>query len=85
MFSAIAGIVANVVEGVASNAITNKMDADKPEIITELEKMRGVMTVSIYRCKRCGAFIGQYTDCCDYFRPRYCSNCGAKVVKHGER
>lgn len=52
-----------------------------PVETTELETMRGVMRVSFYRCKRCGAFIGQYTDICDYFRPRYCSNCGAKVVK----
>ena len=31
-------------------------------------------------CCDCGAFVTQYTDATTYHKPRYCPNCGRKVV-----
>lgn len=33
----------------------------------------------VWRCD-CGAFMTQYTDATTYYKPRFCPNCGAKVV-----
>ena len=33
----------------------------------------------VWRCD-CGAFMTQYTDATTYHKPRYCPNCGRKVV-----
>lgn len=33
----------------------------------------------VWRCD-CGAFTTQYTDATTYHKPRFCPNCGAKVV-----
>ena len=52
-----------------------------PVETTELQTMRGVMQVSYYRCKRCNMLVCGYSDTVGTFRPRYCSNCGAKVAK----
>lgn len=35
---------------------------------------------SVWRCCKCGAFFTNYTDLTDYHKPRFCPNCGAKVV-----
>lgn len=33
----------------------------------------------VWRCD-CGAFMTQYTDATTYHKPRFCPNCGRKVV-----
>lgn len=33
----------------------------------------------VWRCD-CGAFMTEYTDATTYHKPRYCPNCGRKVV-----
>jgi hypothetical protein len=33
----------------------------------------------VWRCD-CGAFMTQYTDATTYHKPRFCPNCGQKVV-----
>ena len=34
----------------------------------------------VWRCD-CGAFMTQYTDATTYHKPRFCPNCGRKVVE----
>ena len=33
----------------------------------------------VWRCD-CGAFMTQYTDATTYHKPRFCPNCGRKVI-----
>lgn len=33
----------------------------------------------VWRCD-CGAFMTQYTDATTYHKPRYCPNCGRRIV-----
>ena len=69
-------VMRNLVE---LNMLTGKVFA--PVYETELETMRGVIQASYYRCKRCNMLVCGYSDTVGTFRPRYCSNCGAKVAK----
>nr|AHF24260.1 hypothetical protein [uncultured bacterium Contig1770] len=36
---------------------------------------------SVWRCCKCGAFFTNYTDLTTHHKPRFCPNCGAKVVE----
>lgn len=48
----------------------------------ELHDCEGIFSVTrrpIWRCD-CGAFMTQYTDATTYHKPRFCPNCGRKVV-----
>ena len=80
MFAPIAGIIANVVEGVASNAITNRMQKGK---ITAI--VRG--GVRYVREKTCKPILKSGRICCGYcgypLGVNYCPKCGARVVENG--
>ena len=80
-----ARFLTGILEGVAGNAISEKLDAEKREITTELETKWDVYNNMIgYTCKHCGAVIFCYFVSVRVL-PKYCTCCGAKVVKRGER
>lgn len=50
-----------------------------------LEVLRGVATMQLYMCGRCGAMISGYSDANTHYAPRFCPCCGARVTSGGER
>lgn len=53
--------------------------ADRTCELHDCEGSFSAVNKPVWRCD-CGAFMTQYTDATTYHKPRYCPNCGAKVM-----
>lgn len=61
------------------------IDPPNDETTFSLKVLRGVATMQLYMCGRCGAMISGYSDANTLYAPRFCPNCGARVTRGGER
>lgn len=64
-------------------AIADELNAALGIVMCELHECEGSFSAinrPVWRCD-CGAFMTQYTDATNYHKPRYCPNCGRKVVE----
>lgn len=59
------------------------IDPPNDETTFSLKVLRGVATMQLYMCGRCGAMVAGYSDATTFYAPRFCPSCGARCVDNG--
>lgn len=48
--------------------------------MSKLKPARGIVDMQLFMCGYCGAFITGFLDATDKYAPKYCPNCGKRLV-----
>ena len=60
------------------------IEPPKDKTTFPLKVLRGVATMQLYMCGRCGAMVAGYSDATTLHAPRSCPHCGARITCGGD-